>query len=274
MRASELHVDDSGAGEPVLLLHSSGLSGRQWRRLVPELVKRGMRAVSPDLTGHGQSDAWPEPTPFSFRIDVERVQEILHGLGAAHVVGHSYGGLVALHAAIAAPSAIRSLNLYEPVAFGVLDSSEDDDARATLRGVEMHWGATSLEHERWLGGFVDYWGGPGAWSALREEARAEFRRVGWVLREGVRTLTEDTTRASTFAALETPMHLFAGERSPIASRRVVQRLGEAVRHALITSIAGIGHLGPVANTDVVNPLLIDALTTERGRSASDDDRFA
>jgi len=173
---SALHIDDLGEGEPVLLLHSSGLSGRQWRRLVPELVKRGMRAVVPDLTGHGQSEPWPEPTPFSFRTDVDRVGEVLRTLGAAHVVGHSYGGLVGLHAAVASPAAIRSLTLYEPVAFGVLDVAEDADARATLDGVEMSW-------------------------------------------------------------------------------------GEAIRGARVTSIPGIGHLGPVANADLVNPLLLDAIAT-------------
>src|ERR1700687_3926045 len=57
---SGLHVECSGAGDSVLLLHSSGLSGRQWRRLTPELVRRGMRAVVPDLTGHGASDAGAE----------------------------------------------------------------------------------------------------------------------------------------------------------------------------------------------------------------------
>jgi pimeloyl-ACP methyl ester carboxylesterase len=55
-----LHVDDLGVGDAVRLLHSSGLSGRQWRRIVP------------DLTGHGQSPPWPAPTPFSFRTDVAR----------------------------------------------------------------------------------------------------------------------------------------------------------------------------------------------------------
>jgi pimeloyl-ACP methyl ester carboxylesterase len=85
---SGLHIEDSGAGAPVLLLHSSGLSGRQWRRLVPELVERGMRAVVPDLTGHGRSDPWPESTPFSFTMDVDRVSKVLRAVGSAHVVGH------------------------------------------------------------------------------------------------------------------------------------------------------------------------------------------
>jgi pimeloyl-ACP methyl ester carboxylesterase len=256
---SGLHVDDRGTGDPVLLLHSSGLSGRQWRRLAPALVERGMRTVVPDLTGHGASDPWPEPAPFSFWLDVERVTAILRVIGPAHVVGHSYGGLMGLHAAVAAPGSVRSLVLYEPVAFGVLDAREDADARATLADVGMRWGTTVDEHDQWLQGFVDYWGGTGAWKALRGEARDEFRRVGWVVREGVRSLVDDTTRAATFASVTAPTHLFSAERSPLAGQRVVERLGEAIPGARVTRIPGVGHMGPVASADVVNPLLLDAI---------------
>jgi pimeloyl-ACP methyl ester carboxylesterase len=256
---SGLFVEDAGAGEPVLLLHSSGLSGRQWRRFAPEIVKRGLCAVTPDLTGHGRSEPWPEPKPFSFKTDVERVVALLGSLGAAHVVGHSYGGLLALHAAAVQPEAVRSLILYEPVTFGVLDAVKDADARATLKGVPMDWGVTGEDHEVWLRSFVEYWSGKGAWAALREEARTEFRRIGWVVREGVRTLGEDTTPASTFARVNAPTHLFTGEQSTIAGQRVVQRLGEAMQGARVTIIPEVGHMGPVTNGDVVHPLLLATL---------------
>jgi len=172
----------------VILLHSAGLSGGQWRRLGPELVKRGFSPVAVDLTGHGASEPWPEPEPFSFRLDVERVVALIAEEGGAHIVGHSYGALVGLHAAVAAGAAVHSLTLYEPVAFGVLETAEDEDARAALARVSLRWGTSADDHEAWLAQFVDYWGGAGAWAALREPARAEFRRVGWVVSEGVRSL--------------------------------------------------------------------------------------
>jgi pimeloyl-ACP methyl ester carboxylesterase len=106
---SGLHVIDAGAGVPVLLLHSAGLSGRQWRRLSSQLAERHKRTIVPDLSGHGSSQPWPEPTPFSFRLDVERVSRILRMVPAVHVIGHSYGGLIALQAAAAEPQQVRSL---------------------------------------------------------------------------------------------------------------------------------------------------------------------
>ncbi|MEA2751002.1 MAG: hypothetical protein QOI41_5145, partial [Myxococcales bacterium] len=251
-----LHVEASGSGDPVVLLHSSGLSGRQWRRLAATFVEKGHRAIVPDLTGHGASPAWPEPKPFSFREDVAHVSKLLAGgaggvggaRGApAHVVGHSYGAFVALLAALAVPSSVRSLVLFEPVAFGALDPTSDAEARAELTKVESSWGWTAEAHERWLRGFVEYWGGEGAWSALREEARTEFRRVGWVLREGVQSLASDTTPASAYASLRCPVTLVTGELTPLAARRVVEQLAAAIPGARIVTIAGAGHMAPLSH---------------------------
>ncbi len=254
-----LHVEDSGSGTPVVLLHSSGLSSRQWRRLASALVAGGLRAVAVDLTGHGASAAWPEPTPFSFVTDVEAIAALLEAHGPAHVVGHSYGALIGLLAALATPRSIRSVVLFDPVAFGALDPVVDADALAGLSGAIARWGPSAAEREQWLRTFVDYWGGDGAWSALREEARTEFRRVGWVVSEGVRTLMEDKTPASTYRAIRFPARFLTGEMSPLAARRVAQRLGESIPGASVITIPGAGHMAPLAQADLVNGKILEVL---------------
>lgn len=261
---SELYVEQSGSGGPVVLLHSSGLSGRQWRRLASKLVERGHRAVVPDFTGHGASPAWPEPEPFTFRRDVDQLVALLGQDEPAHVVGHSYGGFVALLATLAAPASVRSLTVFEPVAFGTLDPAADADAREELGRVDFVWGGSPAEHERWLAMFVDYWSGPGAWQALREEARAEFRRVGWAVHEGVTSLVADTTPAAAYRAVGVPVRLLSGERSPLAARRVVQRIGETIPGATVLTLAGAGHMAPLSHAEKVNAAVLDALDAANG----------
>ncbi len=254
-----LHVETTGDGTPVVLLHSSGLSGRQWRRLAKEVAGKGLRAVVPDLTGHGASAPWPEPQPFSFHTDVDALVALLETHGPAHVVGHSYGAFVGLVAALAAPRSILSMVLFEPVAFGALDPVLDADASATLVRVDTRWGPSPAEREHYLATFVDYWGGDGAWNALREEARAEFRRVGWVVSEGVRTLTEDKTPASAYRSVATPVRLLTGETSPVAARRVAQRLGEVIPGASVITIPGAGHMAPLSHVGLVNGKILEVL---------------
>jgi pimeloyl-ACP methyl ester carboxylesterase len=259
---SPLHVERSGSGAPVVLLHSSGLSGRQWKRLastLTALMPGRLRTVVPDLTGHGASPALIEPRPLSFRDDVDHTLAILEAEGApVHLVGHSYGGLVAIQAALRAPSSVRSLVLYDPVAFGALDPVADQPALQELASLDLTWGPGEADRERWLKAFVNYWGGgDAAWGALREEARAEFRRVGWACREGVRSLLEDTTPAESYRAIPAPALLLTGALTPIAARSVVRRLGESLPHASTVIVPGAGHMGPLTHADAVNAAILD-----------------
>jgi pimeloyl-ACP methyl ester carboxylesterase len=256
-----LHVDDVGTGEPVVLLHSHGLSGGQWRKLGADLVARGRRVLAVDLTGQGRSEPWPEPAPFSSAIDVERVGDLVRAVAPAHVVGHSYGGLIALHVARDAPDRVRTLSLYDPVAFGVLDADEDRDARAVLDALDLTW--EPAQRERWLRTFVEFWSGAGAWRALRDDAKDEFSRVAWVIREGVRSLMADRTPLAAYARVGVPALLATGERSPLPARRVVERLAQAMPYARHEVVAGVGHLGPVTHARDVNPHILAEITAPR-----------
>jgi pimeloyl-ACP methyl ester carboxylesterase len=257
------YVDDSGSGPAVVLLHSHGLSGRQWRKLATELVAHGLRSLAVDLTGQGRSEPWLEPRPFAFRTDVERVAQLVRDVQPAHVVGHSYGGLVALQVSAAVPDALATVSVFDPVAFGVLDATEDRDALAVLGEYDMSWGPRPEDRERWLRTFVEFWNGRGAWDALSDDVRAEFRRVAWVIREGVRSLMEDRTPAVTFTGLTVPSLLLTGELSPLPARRVVERLARGWSHARLATIPGAGHLAPVTAAARVNEHVIAMVTQAR-----------
>jgi len=253
------YVESSGDGPPVLLLHSSGMSGRQWRRLATGLAARGFRAIVPDLAGHGQSAEWPESTPFSFTIDVADTLALLDPIeGRVAIVGHSYGGLVALRVAAARPPRVRALVLYDPVAFGTL-APTDADARRELEQVPSPWADTPEGRERWLEAFVDFWGGRGAWPSLRSEARGEFQRVAWALYQGVTSLARDTTPASEYRVIDAPVLLMTGENTPLAERRVVQRLSEALPLARVVVVPGAGHMGPLTHAPEVNAAIVEFL---------------
>lgn len=253
--AHRLGYSDDGAGAPVVLLHSGGFSSRQWRRLRDALVPTH-RVLVPDLIGYGTSSPWPVGAPFHFRIDVAAVSALLATLGEpAHLVGHSYGGLIALHAALARPP--RSLALYEPVAFGVLDPQADADALAEIARVRLTYTPDDGgADDRWLAAFVDWWNGPGAWAALSGEAQGGFRAVGWKLSEEVRTLMTDRAGAAEFATLTAPALLMGGERSPRAEQRTLERLAACLPHATHQRFAGLGHMGPITHAALVNDAIL------------------
>ena len=253
---SAIYVAEVGEGVPVLLLHSSGLSGDQWRRTTEALVSDGKRVVVPDLLGSGRSPAWPEGKPLGFLDDLAEIDELLTRLDQpVHLVGHSYGGLVALRVAALDPPRIRSLTVYDPVAFGVLSPIEDADAWADLSGVWFGWGTSAVEHEAWLQTFVDFWGGVGAWQRLSARSRADMLRVGWVAHEEARSLMADRTPAEAYRVITAPTLLVGGERSPRAAQRVIERLRGVLPSARLEVIAGAGHMGPLSHAALFNDRL-------------------
>jgi len=261
LRGRHIQFSDEGAGPPVVMLHSGGLSSRQWRSLGMAL-RAAHRVIAPDFLGYGGSSALAADATFEYGEDVEMISALLDTLAApAHLVGHSYGGLVALQAARRAPEKVRSLALYEPVAFGVLhhqpgggDSQRDLEEAASAQQLASDDQGRG-GGDAWLEGFVDWWQGSGTWRSLPEPSRAAFLAVGRKTFLEVRSLLADRTPASAYDALSMPALLLCGEKSPRIERRVCALLAEALPRARLETLPGAGHMGPLAQMSVVNGLI-------------------
>ena len=241
----QLRWQDSGAGSPVVLVHSGGLSSRQWRKLTRALEGHH-RVIAPDLLGYGITGAWPNGKDFHFAEDVGALQELVVGQPEpVDLVGHSYGGFLALQVALVVPARIRTLSLYEPVAFAALREEE----RSLLPAMTPFEGTG----EAWLEHFLDAWNGPGAWASMSDDAKQPFRDVAWKLSREVVTLAEDRSR---YEAIQIPTLLLGGERSPEFERRTLQRLHEAIAGSKLAMIPGAGHMGPITHGDAVNQAIV------------------
>ena len=227
---------------PALLIHSGGFGGRQWRKL-GELLAPTHDVLAPDLIGYG-SEPWPVGAPFHFRQDVERLAEMLGGR-QADVVGHSYGGFLALQLALARPELVRRVAVYDPVAFNVLTA---DERERGFVGVKPTYELPV--DEAWLAAFVDWWNGPGAWTKLPEMTRAAFRQVAWKMSQEVATLMAD--RESNYAAVRAPVLVLGGGQSPDAERTTVERLARVIPDAQLQMFADLGHMGPIVDAERVN----------------------
>jgi pimeloyl-ACP methyl ester carboxylesterase len=242
-------------GESVLLIHSGGFTSRQWRKLAEGLAGE-YRVLAPDLLGYGTRGPWPDGEPFHFRQDLELLLSLLDS--PAHLVGHSYGGFLALQLALARPELVRSLAVFDPVAFGILDEVEDADARAALSLVRRTWEPdASGADEEWLAAFVDWWNGAGAWTRLNDETRAAFRGVGWKLFHEVMTLAADRTDRATYATIAVPALILGGAKSPLTERRVVEKLGAALPRGRAHLFPDVGHMGPITHAPLVNAAIIE-----------------
>jgi pimeloyl-ACP methyl ester carboxylesterase len=142
----DLDVLRVGHGPAVVLVHGSGGSREEtWSDQLTLADHHSL--ILPDRRGYGLSDPASRP-------DFERDGEDIAGLleGGAHLVGFSYGGIGALIAAAQLPSAVLSLALIEPVAFGLVHGQEAvDDLIGRLR--EVYHGAAAMTPEEFDGSF-------------------------------------------------------------------------------------------------------------------------
>ena len=255
-----LHLTSRGTGQPVVLLHSGGMSSRQWKHL-GGMLSASYRVVTPDFLGSGESPPWTDAEPFDFSLDVDAAFEVIASLGeAVHLVGHSYGGFVALMLARRAPQSIRSLTLYDPVAFGVLYGADDAEGLADLsRAADnpVFTDPATGGGDGWLEAFVDYWNGSGTWRAMPAPARDAFLRVGRKVFYEVTSLMQDRTPASAYGEIDAPVLLLSGEKSPPAARRVTAVLAPALRHARTLTIEGAGHMGPITHAAIVDAAIAE-----------------
>ena len=109
-RVSYLHAGADDA-PVVLLVHGLVSDATTWLRAMSELSERGLRVIAPDLLGHGRSDKPAQG--YSLTNFAESMSGLLTSLGIedATVVGHSYGGAVAMQLAHAHPDQVRRLVL-------------------------------------------------------------------------------------------------------------------------------------------------------------------
>jgi pimeloyl-ACP methyl ester carboxylesterase len=267
---SSVEYFEQGSGQPVVLLHSSGASGAQWRALADRLSPR-YRVIAPDLYGYGATASWPGRGVFCLAHEGAVVRGLLERLDEpAHLIGHSYGGAVALHVARTRGEERRSLTLLEPVAFHLLRGGDDADA-AALREISgiAEMAAHALACGDYAGGFgrfVDYWSGPGAWGAVPAPKRdALAPRLAKVALDFYATLNEPAG-LDEMRAIGVPTLLLQGACTALPTRRICERLARALPEVTLKAIEGAGHMLPLTHRDEVNDLIVaylDANLVER-----------
>jgi pimeloyl-ACP methyl ester carboxylesterase len=253
--------------ERVVLLHSSASSGSQWHSLYG-LLENDFEVLAPDLYGYGTSVDWPGRRPLTLADEADAVGKLLgNNDKPVHIVGHSYGGAVALKLALAPHIRLQSLTLIEPVAFYLLprDTEGTKLYNAVRRIGDLvrqcvacgdYWGA--------MGQFIDYWNGNGTWESLSEDKRAALAaRAPKVVLDFHATTAEDTP-LSAYGHIAAPALILRGQYTPAPTQRIAELLSHVIRESHLQTVPGAGHMAPLTHPELVNAairrhLLLNAL---------------
>ncbi|HEX7745069.1 MAG TPA: alpha/beta hydrolase [Micromonosporaceae bacterium] len=262
-----LAYDDTGdpsragaTGTPVVLLHAGIADRRMWRHQVAALAHRH-RVLAPDLPGYGQS-ALPAG-PFAHHDDVVGLIDAL-GIEQAALVGCSFGGAVAIDAALAHPDRISALALFDTAVSGHRLS---DEAKALWESTigevdEDDLDAVAAAEVRF---FVV---GPGRQPAQVDPALLRFAEemdrhalAAEQALAAVPTSELDPPALGRLGELRVPVLVGVGAYDVPDFKRLADRVAAAVPGAVrLPDIPNAAHLAPLEQPGPVNAALLDFLT--------------
>ena len=131
-------AEAGSAGPVVILVHSSVSGARQWRRLMEDL-KDQFRVRAVNLFGYGKTPPWPAEATQSLDDQARLVEAALPvDAGEVYLVGHSFGGSVAMKAAARLGGSVTKLVLLETNPFYLLAQSGRIDAFAEAMGLRNY----------------------------------------------------------------------------------------------------------------------------------------
>ena len=260
MKAVELAAIERGAGEVVALIHGGVFhSGPAWAKNLGPLVDSGYRVLAVDRRGHGRSPAG-EVELVSVHLHAEDLRLTLdhREIPKAHIVGVSYGSLVALEFALSWPSTALSMTLLEPPLFTWL-AGDRDFHEWFEKFVEIAGAAKAgAPLEDWVPRWLSLMDGRMAeatnpdsqvWAMVERQAHLIFKEeAGW-------EYVPDPTRLEPLAV---PALVLNGRDSEPAMHAIGEMLAERLPHAKYRVIAG-GHDAHARAPDDFNEVLLEFL---------------
>ncbi len=255
-------VRQAGAGPTVICLHSNASSSAQWRGLMDQLAPV-FTILAPDSYGAGKNPEWPSDRTITLDDEVQLMEPVISGAPDRIVlIGHSYGGAIAMMAALRYPKKVRALVVYEPTLFMLEDAAvpSPNGVDGIRNAVELAGQALDAgDADTAAGHFIDFWMGSGSWAATPAERKPAIAKSIVNVRRWRHALMTEPTPLAAFAALTMPVLYMMGGQSPESAHAVARRLVPVLSNVTALNFNDLGHMAPVTHADTVNAAIVDYL---------------
>ena len=241
-----------GHGSPLILIHASGMGREKWG-LLGSMMAAHHTVYTPNLLGYGQTGPW-RAQGYGIAQEVEVLLALIEEIGTpVSILGHSFGGAVALYTALAVPHRVRHLALYEPTVFGLLARDDDVEARAeidALTRIPDFFDPSPDALEDWLGTFVEYWSRAPVWAFTSRAQKDALLAVGPKVVAEVREVLTGGHGLEA-ARVSQSVLVMCGRRSTAAARRMAQLLVACLPRGAGLEIPRLGHMAPLHRPEAI-----------------------
>jgi pimeloyl-ACP methyl ester carboxylesterase len=255
---SESGHQAAGDALPVVYLHGAFSSPSAWRGIL-KVVADGHPTIVPALPGLAA------PLPPSLAADHGIENEVEHlafvieaeTTGPVHLVGHSYGGLLAYAAAMTRRIDITGCTLFEPLTLDLLKRTGDSDALGELSGFLQTYGAAHEAGDPWaVRMMIDMWGGPGFLATLPEKVQLAMAAMTGLNIQQWKANFAFAPSLDEIRAVGVPVSLVHGEVTHPLCKLVNERLHGLLPNSRIIEVEGASHFLIQSHAEICAGIII------------------
>lgn len=253
---------DTGDGPAIVFVPGSFSTPAAWRGIQKRLPQR-YRFVGTSLCGYGETAETRSPDDLGIEHQIKVIEAVAQRIGApVHLVGHSFGGTIALASALAGTIQVLSITTFEANPLLLLRERGHTELFTEMQGMsaafEAAWNAG--EHDA-AGRIIDFWGGAGSFGALPEPVREYCRSTAYANVLDWRTAYTLEAKMADYATLGMPVLLVRGGLANPAMVEITQTLSDSLPNVRTEVVDDASHFLITTHVDDCARLLADFLAT-------------
>jgi len=237
-----IDYDECGAGPTIVFVPGSCSTGAAWRPVI-SAFDSPFRCVTTSLLGYGGTVERRSVRDPCISYEAAAVESVIRRAGGrVHLVGHSFGGLVALTVALRNQVALASLAIIEaPAAELLRDRNEHQHYRAFQRMTDAYFAAFEGGDSEAIASMIDFYGGAGTFASWPPRLRSyavettHVNILDWASAYGF------VLSAALLARVDIPVLVFRGGDSHPAVQRANALLGECMSDSVLATIDRAAH---------------------------------
>ena len=239
----EHYFEQQGSGSPIVFIHGSFATTSTWKKIVDHMAK-DHHCISIKLPGHGGAPAPTDIDSPTIDTELQVVEQVVNTLTdrPIHMVGHSYGGVVALAQALKGNLQIQNMTLYEPVAAWLFSIARDEDMLQTISNFSKKYRLAAEKNEDNVSRYViDFWAGEGTFEQLPAFIKDSMKTMvtnnlrHWDICDNIVHTRKDLENC------DIPTRLVCGSGSNIVAHELVKQLDQLMPVTKSYVIDGASH---------------------------------
>lgn len=255
---------ESGEGPPIVLLPPGASSASAWKRVV-EAIGSNYRIIAVNPAGYGETEPVDGPTALTVDDEAAAVFAIISGIpDKVHLVGHSYGGVIALQAALSEPERFRSLTLLEPATYAILAEAGAPDLAKTVEAVNFAFihDVRAGNRETALADYIDFYNGKsGAWAAMGEKAQGKLLAVADNVVAGLSASHSNRFTLADYAAITLPTRIASGAQTDPIHAFLAEAIANSISKASHQIMPNAGHMLSLTHPTETAGIILDHVTS-------------